>query len=579
MRAKISEREKRFFQYGGAIFCAFLSLFVSAGPGVASDISERIRAEVEQIRYAGEYFVGEDRIGSSEALSAFYERRNFEPAWKDLRQADGLIGFVRQVAGEGLNPRDYHLDSLDHLRTRLTFQQARDARLMATFELLLTDSLLSLTKDLAFGKLDPASQHPSWNFSWRVGNADLAALGQKGIESGNIEGFLVSVIPDLPIYTRLRAALAIYRRLEENGGWQPIADGETLKPGMKGFRVRALARRLAVTGDLEYHHGDPEGFDSALENAVRRFQHRHGLESDGSVGRQTLEALNVPVGDRIDQIRINLERMRWFLHDLPSTFLVVDIAGFHAYYIKDGEVLWDAKAQVGTPFRQTPSFRSEIKYLVFNPTWTVPPNILAEDTLPTIKKDPAYLSRMNMTVLDRDGKVVDPITITWDKYSGRNFPYMLRQEPGPTNVLGRIKFIFPNRFSVYLHDTPSKNLFGKSGRAFSSGCIRIERPLELAELFLKKSPKGARTDIVKTLESLKPTTVFLPEHQAIMLLYLTAHADEYGNVFFKKDVYSRDKPLLKALGARPGSMEAEGMRNPEKSREATFSPFQREPDR
>ena len=543
-------QKKKSGYVSGKMAKAFYTVIFLLGtfcPAVASDVGEQIRSEVEQIRYAKEYFVDEFRIGSTDVLPRFYERRDFEPAWKDEKQIDRLIDLAGQMKMEGLNPEDYHLTALKKLRGQLYAGPGSDPRLKAHIDLLLTDSLLRMIYHLAFGKLDPVTQHAGWNFYRDIGDIDPVAFIQAGIESGDIDAIFKSIIPELPIYTRLKAGLAAYRRIEGKGGWRPVSGGETLKTGTAGPRVVELAQRLAATNDLEGEVVASGNFDASIEKAVKRFQRRHGLEEDGTVGRQTLEALNIPVERRIDQIRINLERMRWFLHDLPSTFVVVDIAGFHAYFIQDGEIVWDAKAQVGTPFRETPSFRSEIEYLVFNPTWTVPPGILAKDTLPAIKKDPGYLARMNMTVLDRSGKAINPKSVDWSKYSGRNFPYILRQEPGPNNALGRIKFIFPNRFFVFLHDTPSKSLFEKSSRAFSSGCIRIENPFELAELLLKGSENWRKENMLDILSSMEPKTVFLPEHKAVMLLYWTAQADEYGHVYFKKDIYGRDKKLLKAL--------------------------------
>jgi murein L,D-transpeptidase YcbB/YkuD len=233
-------------------------------------------------------------------------------------------------------------------------------------------------------------------------------------------------------------------------------------------------------------------------------------------------------------------------HKLPADFIAVDIAGFQVYHFKNVTKTWSSRVQVGKPYRKTPVFRSKIKYMVFNPTWTVPPTILQKDILPKIKKNPGYLSKMKISVIDRKGKIVDPKSVNWSKYS-KNVPYTLRQEPGPHNALGRIKFIFPNKYFIYLHDTPSRALFGRKDRAFSSGCIRVDKDLELAELLLDDSDKWNRQSIQELLDTNETRRVNLPKSKPVMLLYMTISFDENGNYIFKKDVYERDPAVLEGL--------------------------------
>ncbi len=219
---------------------------------------------------------------------------------------------------------------------------------------------------------------------------------------------------------------------------------------------------------------------------MRRFQQRMGLESDGVIGAGTVTELNVPVAERIRLLRVNLDRGRVIMHDLPEQFVIVNIAGFTAYLVRGQDIAWSARVQVGKTYRKTPLFRSEINYLVFNPTWTVPPGIIARDILPAAKADPASISRRGLKVLDSGGREVDPASVDWSRFRGGNIPYTLRQDPGPKNALGRVKLMFPNPYLVYLHDTPSQDLFDRAERAFSSGCVRVERALELAELVLNE---------------------------------------------------------------------------------------------
>jgi murein L,D-transpeptidase YcbB/YkuD len=224
----------------------------------------------------------------------------------------------------------------------------------------------------------------------------------------------------------------------------------------------------------------------------------------------------------------------------------VDIAGFEAYHFEGVSANWSSKVQVGKPFRRTPVFKSKIKYIVFNPTWTVPPTILQKDILPKVKKNPDYLRKMNISVIDRKGKIVKPRSVNWSQY-GKNVPYTLRQEPGPHNALGRMKFIFPNKYFIYLHDTPSRSLFGRQDRAFSSGCIRVDKDLELAELLLDDPDNWNRASIQKLLDTNETRKVNLPKPKPIMLLYVTITFDDNGNFIFKKDVYERDRQVLEGL--------------------------------
>ena len=319
-----------------------------------------------------------------------------------------------------------------------------------------------------------------------------------------------------------------------------------------------LARRLAISGDIEdvRTFAPITTYDDLLEEGVRQFQHRHGLDVDGVIGPATLTALNVPVEQRIGQLEISLERARWVMDDVEDEFVLVNIAGFQAYVIRDREIVWQTRVQVGTAYRQSPVFRDEIKYLVFNPTWTVPYSIATRDILPQVQREPGYFASRNFDVKNRDGEIIDPSTVDWPQVTRRSFRYTLIQRPGPDNALGRVKFIFPNEHAVYLHDTPSRPLFGRAERAFSSGCIRVENPFDLAELLLG-SDGWTQERFREVLDSGEITTVFLPEPMPVMLLYWTAMVGQDGIVYFYNDVYNRDQAVADVLDA-PFRLEPPG---------------------
>jgi murein L,D-transpeptidase YcbB/YkuD len=290
---------------------------------------------------------------------------------------------------------------------------------------------------------------------------------------------------------------------------------------------------------------DPALYAGEVVAAVQRFQARHGLTADGSVGPATLAALNVPVQKRIEQVRANLERARWVMGDLERDFIVVNIAGFRTYVVHDDEVVWSTRSQVGRPYRRTPIFKAKMTYLVLNPTWTVPPTIFRQDILPQLRKDSGYLATRNIDLRDAQQGPVDPTTIDWT--AARSFPYSFVQRPGATNALGRIKFMFPNEHFVYLHDTPSRDLFEQTSRAFSSGCIRLENPLDLATLLL--GSKWSRERIDEVLAAERTETVFLDKPITVMLLYWTTEVDAQGRVAFWPDVYTRDPRVIEELDA------------------------------
>ena len=280
-----------------------------------------------------------------------------------------------------------------------------------------------------------------------------------------------------------------------------------------------------------------------------RFQQRHGLGADGVAGRETFAAMNVTAHARIDQIKANLERSRWVFTDLTGDFIVVNIAGYRAYLVRNTEIVWETNVMVGKTYRKTPVFKASMKYLVLNPTWTVPPGILRKDILPKLKKDPGYLDQKGYLLLDRDGNPVNQDAIDWSSISHRNFPYIVRQPAGPDNALGQVKFIFPNGHFVFLHDTNHRDLFVHRERAFSSGCIRVENPLKLAELVLNDARRWHPAAIQAALDLKKTQTVHLPEPLPVLLLYWTTTVAADGTVGFLKDVYGRDQRIIARLAA------------------------------
>jgi murein L,D-transpeptidase YcbB/YkuD len=289
-----------------------------------------------------------------------------------------------------------------------------------------------------------------------------------------------------------------------------------------------------------------EVYDEYLVAAVKQFQRDQYLEDDGAIGPATRAALNVSAQSRVDQIRVNLDRARWLLHNIPQELLLVDVAGFKITYFKAGEPVWKSRVQVGMSYRTTPIFKSEVNYITLNPTWTVPPTILRKDILPKLRKDLSYLREHKIRVLDANGQQLDPATVDWNRPGN----VILRQDAGADAALGKAVIRFPNPYSVYLHDTPHQKLFSKSQRAFSSGCIRVERALELVELLLAQTPDWDAAAINKALATGKTRNVTLTKRVPIMLAYWTVDAVSDSKVAFKPDIYARDAAVLAGLNQR-----------------------------
>jgi murein L,D-transpeptidase YcbB/YkuD len=530
----------------------YLLTFCLLGISFASSAAledEVIRTEIEQMRLAEHHLVAGEPVTGGELLMRLYESRAFKPFWERIDRRRALMNAIVGVEADGLDPRDYHLVTLVRMGASEEDPAHFDPLRRGQRDVLLTDALLRLSGHLLSGKVDPEQLNPAWNLRRGSDGRRPLEVAQALLGSESLEAALDSLKPTHEFYLSLKSALARHREIAAVAGWPLVPRGPTLRQGDSGERVLAIRARLAVTDLVEGTAPKPRVFDGELADAVRRFQKRHGLSVDGAVGGRTLAAMNVSTEDRVAQIRANLERSRWVLNDLEPEFVLVDIAGFQVLYVRNSEVIWRSRVVVGRNYRKTPIFRGELRYLVLNPSWTLPPTILAEDVLPAIQGDRHYLTTRNIRVLDAKGTEVDPAAVDWEAYDGRDFPYMLRQEPGPGNALGHIKFIFPNRYHVYLHDTPSRELFEHTARAFSSGCIRVERPLELAELVLADSGRWNVESLSKAVTEGRTRNIDLERPIPVLLLYWTAAVDAEGAILFHPDIYARDAPLLRALNA------------------------------
>lgn len=484
-------------------------------------------------------------ILAEETILDVFRDNGFKPMWQ-RSDVEDLMRMIDESPNHGLTPSDYGQNQL--MNVLMDWVQDPSDQSRARAEILLTESLLRYGYHRRLGKIKASSIDPDINFRRDAfnGQAPATTLTQ-ALNAPSLDTFIEQLAPSGPFYRGLQHWLKVYLSLAREGGWGNIGNGATLRTGDSDPRIAAIRARLQLTGDLPATVSQAStAFDRDMEEAVKAFQSRHTLAADGIIGAQTLAAMNVPVERRINQLRTSLERLRWIRQEAVETVVAVNIAGFRASFFKDGELVWNTRAMVGKDYRQTPVFRGHIAYMEFNPTWTIPPGILRNDTLPAIKRDPDYLASKNIRVIDSGGRTIDPATVDWNRYH-TSVPYTLRQDPGPNNALGTVKFIFPNKHLVFLHDTPARELFDRPERAFSSGCIRIEDPLRLAELLLDDPAQYSRSTLQGIVNSRETRRINLRPNIPVVITYLTAGLTAEGRVAFYKDIYSRDEAVLDAL--------------------------------
>ncbi|MDH4212031.1 MAG: L,D-transpeptidase family protein [candidate division WOR-3 bacterium] len=542
-------------------FICIIVIISSYFAGCARNLSEKVQRNLRlHIESAGEpphIKIDGEIIYSSIILPRFYEQRAYMPAWSSdtgfSLQIAGLVKAISGAEGQCFMPDDYHLKKITahmlEINKNYIQRKTFDAAKLAELDLLLTDAFLIYSAHLLEGRTNPETRCAEWNAECE--EADLAVVLQNALNSGTIESTINELLPREPNYFLLCRKRREYAEIRKKGGWPTIPDGPDLTSGAQDNRVPAIRERLTMVGDLPRKRiKDVLMFDEEMERAVRQFQRRHGLTPDGKIDARTIGAMNIPVEDRLKQIEVNMERWRWCQRDFGERYILVNIANFELDVFEHDTTVLSMRAVVGKPYRSTPVFSGRMTYLVFNPYWNVPKTIAVEDILPKIKKNKEYLTKNNYTVLQGWGggeREIEPSSINWAVLNENYFPYRFRQNPGPTNALGRIKFMFPNEYDVYIHDTPARDLFNKDSRDFSSGCIRIERPAELAEYVLNDTVKWTRAEILKVIRESTERTVGLSSIIPVHLLYWTAWVSNNGLLNFRNDIYNRDEDIYLAL--------------------------------
>jgi murein L,D-transpeptidase YcbB/YkuD len=479
-----------------------------------------------------------------EALEAYYQTFGGELLWLASSRANAIISRLKDAEADGLDPNDY---PSKQLATLTATGPSTDKRGLAIIELYFSSAFLEYASDLKVGRFLPSKIDPNFFIESRTID-QLSALKDLA-QTDSIDRFFDAWQPPSQRYAALRTVLAKYRALAAKGGWRTVPLGESIRPGTTDPRIPAIRARLSITDGASNEVGATETqlYGNALVEAVKRFQARQGLDADGVIGSTTIVAMNVPIQERINSIILAMERLRWMPENLGQQYLIVNIAGFELRRVNAGKVEERMAVVVGKPYHRTPVFSDRIRFLEFNPYWNVPPDIAVNEELPVLRRNPAGLSAQGFEVV-RGNQVTDPSSVDWSSVGPGHFPYQLRQRPGPNNALGRVKFMFPNSHNVYLHDSPAHSLFERNVRAFSHGCIRLSRPLDLAEQVLRVGGvQGWTKDRINSVvASTKTTVVNLREPLPVHITYLTAWADE-GAANFRQDIYGHDAKLLAAL--------------------------------
>ena len=484
-------------------------------------------------------------------LKRLYQNRNDTLLWigggKPSQQAVAAVESLGEASDKGLLSSDYDVPLLQGWLNRLTVGGDPAANQPALFDVTLSLALMRYLSSLHGGRLSP---YPAQPF-------DVVDIVERMAQGGDVGRMIASVEPASRDYSELQQALMRYRKLAADAGGAPITVTGVLRPGMRRTSVPDLRRLLHTVGDLPADAsvvGDPEIYDSQLVDAVKRFQQRHGLAADGIVGKATIAQLAIPITQRVEQIRLGLERFRWLPNSVVGPLLLANIPSFELYAFRANGALDDPeivmKVIVGKPKKglRTPEFHADMKYVIFGPYWNVPTSIARNDIVPILRRNPGYLSRQGMEIVDRFGGSAKRYPLNAGSIARlRSGTLKIRQRPGPRNALGRVKFLFPNPYSVYMHDTPAKSLFQRALRDFSHGCIRVEDPPRLAGFVLRDQPGWSNKRIQQAMRSSKSKRVNLRAPIPVYVFYSTVLVDREGNARFFDDIYGRDAILQRKL--------------------------------
>ncbi|MDR5651814.1 L,D-transpeptidase family protein [Ruixingdingia sedimenti] len=544
----------RRFRHGTAL--ALVALLGGAPGGLAQAVAPVTLTQAPLIRapLPAEAAFGQAVAAAAaedEAVAGFYRDRGYRPLWTGAADAGRRAALLAALDGAGLHalPEGRH-DAAALVRQ---FQAAATEGDRGRAEVAMTRAFLSYAREVQSGILTPGKIDKGIvrEVPLRDRREQLDAFA-----AADPVDFLRALPPQHPEYARLvKARLALLSAVER-GGWGPAVPAKALRPGQQGQAVVALRDRLMRMGYLG--RTATQIYDAAIQAAVQEFQFDHGLTADGVAGEATLAEINQPPVARLRAVTVAMERERWTNIERGKRHIWVNLTDFSAKIVDDGKVTFATRAVVGSTIadKRTPEFSHRMTYMEVNPDWTVPPGIIRRDYLPRLQANPGALGHLQ--VVDSRGRVVPRSAVNFAAYTAGNFPYNLRQPPGPTNSLGRVKFMFPNPWSIYLHDTPEKHLFQRESRAYSSGCVRLNDPFDFAYILLAPQEADPRAAFHRVLDSGRQERIFLKEPVPVHLEYRTAFTTAKGRVNYRRDIYGRDAAIWQALADAGVAQVAEG---------------------
>jgi murein L,D-transpeptidase YcbB/YkuD len=507
--------------------------------------SDSIRAKINGL--SNNFPIEGTYLEAASLIHNLYDSLNPKLIWNTPEKQRKALGVLYGATNNGLIPEDYHVDIIENLyfnQSNINHSKRID------YDILISDGILVYAYHLLRGKLDSETLEPTIEDIESHFPDQVFYMITKAIESDDLELLFEVMEPSSDEYQMLKTKLREINQMVQDGGWNTLSYVKTIRPGEANPQVAQIRTRLQSENLYSFDRVVDENiYDTDLQESVKRFQYLHGLKPDGIIGKGTVKMMNISARQKRMMVIANLERLRWVDFQGLSIYIRVNIASFFLQLIEKDSVIWTQPIMVGTEQTQTPTFSSVLRSITLNPTWTIPRSIATTETLEKLKRDSNYLEKNNLIVLNTEGQQLKSDTvINWSKYHENYFPFVIRQQPGSLNALGRVKFSMPNIHSIFIHDTPSKYLFSKEKRAFSHGCIRLQKPMELANYILAKEPGNwneLKTDsIIHTLET---TTIRLNTLYPVEIIYQTVELDSDCEVRFYEDVYNRDENLYNKI--------------------------------
>lgn len=523
---------------------------------LAEDVMDPLASAITE--YLGCYSLEKYNSQSKPSLSAvrtlclldIYQNNGRSSLWVTAsgpsERAVEIFSTLKNSGVDGLTPADYGVEEITAL------WEATEPEELARLDTLITVNLIQYIHDISRGHLELRDADP--HLFAEAGDADFdpLAMVDKVLAASDLSVFFAKLPPAHSHYAELKRSLEVYLDLAQRGGWNQIPQGKIIRPGDRDQRIAAIVTRLAATNDLITPVEDDSLYLYSLVPSVKKFQTRHGLNPDGEVGPNTLAAMNIPVHEAVRKIMINMARWRWQAHHLGEKYILVNIANFNLSGFDNGEVKINFPVIVGKLQAQTPVFSDKVQYVTFNPFWNIPASIARDEELPGLRNDPFHLVKRHIRVFpnwNEDAEELDSTSIDWEAISESQISgYRLRQDPGPWNALGDVKFIFPNKYAVYMHSTSLPHLFQEKQRDFSHGCIRVSDPLALAEFILSQGEQRLpQEEIEQIIQTGERKVVVAETPVPVHITYQTTWVGGDGLVYFGRDIYGRDKKLARAL--------------------------------